>query len=141
MSNSFISLILSPFYWVKSLNYLRKEEDSKAYKTLKKINEYYINKPKFYKYYLFLAFASFSIGKYLEAKKMVLYAIKLIDNENIGVNEDEKLYLKCYSLLMLKNINIQLNKNTNLFDHEIEKLKKTFKLENINLKLLDYFPL
>jgi hypothetical protein len=136
-----INFILSPYNWIKALNNLREGNYLSSYNYLKKIPNSITRKPKFYKYYLFLGFTSIFLNKHIEAKESVLIAIDRIDNQNIGINEDEKLYLKCYSLILLKQIKLELRQNTSDLDDNINNLQIQYNKTNVKDILLNYFPI
>lgn len=138
----FVKLLFTIFYFVRAKNLIQKEDDEKAYNYLKKINEEIIERYYAVEYHLFLGLTSLSLRKFTESEKHLRITLDLIDNNrNLKLNNDEKKYLKCYAINLLYIIYKYLDKNTNLFQNEIENLKNQFDRNNINSVLLGFFPL
>ena len=136
-----IKIILSFYYWNKAINLIEDEEDFKAYEYLNKIDNSFIEKYYYIEYNLLYGFNLFSLYRSLESEKVLKNTIEIIKNDK-HCNKDEKMYLQCYALKVLKGVYIQLNREEKILNEEITKLKSNFKVSNIRRKiLLRLFPI
>jgi len=136
---NFIKTIFTIYYYIRAKSFFRKDNEEKTYRYLKKINTDIIEKYYSVEYYLFLGYTSLYLRKFNESEIYFRKAIFFIDSDNTAFNKDEKNYLKCYALILLQAQNKHLNKNINLFQSEIDNLKKQFNRKNIKETLLGYF--
>lgn len=138
----FIKKIFTSYYYVRAIACIQKEEDLTAYNYLKKIDIEIIEEYYKVQYYLYLGFTSLSLRKMHEAEASFNKAIIAINNDNkLKFNKDEKNYLKCYALCFLYSLNKYLDRNIDLFQNEIDKIKNLINIENVKEKLLTSFPL
>lgn len=139
---NFIKTIFTIYYYIRAKSFFQKDNEVRSYEYLKKINTDIIEKYYSVEYYLFLGYTSLYLRKFNESEIYFRKAIFFINKDkNITLNKDEKNYLKCYALILLKALYKHLNKNTYLFQTEIDSLKGQFNKENIKRTLLGYFPI